>query len=168
MKLRVKLLLLPAIGGAAMLALCALVSLLLARANTELETLADVRFSNYASAYQIQGDLASIHADAYRTLVWIDTMKADAITGQRETLKRRVGDVSERVRVLRASSGAEAVASLDALASGAVRYAKAIDDAIDMASVDPPPRAAARSSTRWCARWARSPTASRGSPTSSA
>ena len=74
MQLRVKLLLLPAIGGVAMLALCALVSLLLTRANAELETLADVRFSNYASAYQLQGDLASLHADAYRTLVWIETM----------------------------------------------------------------------------------------------
>jgi len=137
MKLRVKLLLLPAIGGVAMLALCALVSLLLTRANAELETLADVRFSNYASAYQIQGDLASLHADAYRTLVWIETMKADAIAGQRETFKRRSAELAERIRALRAHSGAEAVASLDALASGAVRYAKALDDAVDMASVDP-------------------------------
>ena len=69
MKLRVKLLLLPAIGGASLVALCVLVTLMQLRSNRELSHLADVRFEGYASAYRIEGELSSMHAEAYRRLL---------------------------------------------------------------------------------------------------
>jgi methyl-accepting chemotaxis protein len=136
MKLRVKLLLLPAIGGASLVALCVLVTLMQLRSNRELSHLADVRFEGYASAYRIEGELSSMHAEAYRTILWIDTLQAAVVKGRRDALVQRGSALGEKLRAMRGEVDAEGVARLDTLAAATAKYAKAVDDAIDMASVD--------------------------------
>ena len=136
MKLRIKLLLLPAIGGASLIALCVLVSLMQLRSNRELENLADVRFESYANAYRIEGELSSMHAEAYRTILWIDTLQAPVVKGRRDALAQRGTVLGEKLRGMRADLDATGAERLDALAAATTRYLKSVDDAIDMASVD--------------------------------
>jgi methyl-accepting chemotaxis protein len=136
MKLRVRLLLLPAIGGVSLIALCVLVTLMQLRSNGELEHLADVRFERYASAFRIEGELSSLHAEAYRTILWIDTLQAAVVKGRREALAQRGRAIGEKLRGMRADLDATGGERLDALAGATTRYLKSVDDAIDTASVD--------------------------------
>ena len=137
MKLRHKLLLLPAIGGVSLLALSGLATTMQLRADSELETLADVRFANYAAAYRVQGGLAAVHADAYRTLVWIDNLKADAQKAQRADFARRTVELGEQVRALGETVDAGGAGAIEELGRTMAKYAKALDDAVDLGSVDP-------------------------------
>jgi methyl-accepting chemotaxis protein len=134
MKLRVKLLLLPAIGGASLIALCVLVTLMQLRSNRELENLADVRFESYANAYRIEGELSSVHAEAYRTILSIDTLQATVVKGRRDALAQRGTVLGEKLRGMRADLDAAGGERLDALSAATTRYLKSVDDAIDMAS----------------------------------
>jgi methyl-accepting chemotaxis protein len=136
MKLRAKLLLLPAIGGASLVALCVLVTLMQLRSNRELSNLADVRFENYASANRVEGELAAMHAEAYRTILWIDTLQASVVNGRREALVQRGKALVEKLGAMHAAANADGAARLDTLKAAAQKYAKAVDDAIDLASVD--------------------------------
>jgi methyl-accepting chemotaxis protein len=136
MKLRAKLLLLPAIGGVSLLAVCALVTMMQLRANRELETLADVRFSAYADAYRVQGELASIQAEAYRTLLWVDTLQESVVRGRREALSQRNAAVLEQARALRHDGETALNERIDALSAVATKYGRALDDALDAALAD--------------------------------
>ena len=136
MKLRSKLLILPALGGVLMLALCAAVSLMMQRANAQLDELVDVRVANYAAAFKVQGQLAAMHADAYRSMVGIDKLKADALSAQRTAFKGRAESVTDQVRLLAGTATAGESGGLEALAEGLPRYARAVDTAIDLGSVD--------------------------------
>jgi len=136
MKLRLKLLLLPAIGGASLIALCVLVTLMQLRSNRELENLADVRFESYANAYRIEGELSSMHAEAYRTILWIDTLQASVVKGRRDALAQRGTVLGEKLRGMRADLDAAGGERLDALSAATTSYLKSLADAIDMASVD--------------------------------
>ena len=136
MKLRVKLLLLPAIGGASLIALCVLVTLMQLRSNRELENLADVRFESYANAYRIEGELSSVHAEAYRTILSIDTLQATVVKGRRDALAQRGTVLGEKLRGMRADLDAADGERLDALSAATTLYLKSVDDAIDKASAD--------------------------------
>ncbi|MFZ4759974.1 MAG: methyl-accepting chemotaxis protein [Burkholderiaceae bacterium] len=147
MKLRFKLLLLPSIGAISMLALCALVSVLLLRANAELEALAEVRFANYAAAYQVRGELAGIHADGYRTLLWIDTLKEDVVKGQRDEFGKRLAELDVKVHAMRERATEGDLAKFDEMAAAVTKYSKSLDDAIGLASSDPSSGTAAMQKT---------------------
>ncbi|MEI7447417.1 MAG: hypothetical protein WCK28_21195, partial [Burkholderiales bacterium] len=137
MKLRAKLFLLPAIGSASLLAVCTLVTMMQLRANAELETLADVRFGAYAQAYRVQGELSAIQAEAYRTILWADTLQESVIKGRREALSKRGAELLGDVRKMRADAQGESAERLDRLATSTNKYVKSVDDAVDLASVDP-------------------------------
>ena len=147
MKLRFKLLLLPSIGAISMLALCALVSVLLLRANAELEALSEVRFANYAAAYQVRGELAGIHADGYRTLLWIDTLKEDVVKGQRDAFGKRLAELGVKVHAMRERATEGDLAKFDEMAAAVTKYSKSLDDAIGLASSDPSSGTAAMQKT---------------------
>jgi methyl-accepting chemotaxis protein len=137
MKLRAKLLVPPAIGGTLMLALCVMVTLLLRDAGRELESLVDERFAGYAEAHRIKGELAAMHADAYRTMVWIGALKPDAIASQRNALARRAESIGEQIGQLAASMPPAESQRMGEFGAVTARYAKAVDAAIDLGSVDP-------------------------------
>ncbi|MFM1990316.1 MAG: hypothetical protein RJA99_3273 [Pseudomonadota bacterium] len=136
MKLRAKLLLLPAIGSVSLLAVCILVTMMQLRANSELETLADVRFGAYAKAYRIQGELSSMQGEAYRTILWIDTLQDSVVKGRREALSKRGAALVSEIGVLRGDAVGEVAGRLDALSAATGKYVKAVDEAIDLASAN--------------------------------
>jgi methyl-accepting chemotaxis protein len=137
MKLRIKLLILPALGGAMMIALCVLVTLMLQRANAELNQLADVRFASYAAAQQVRGQLSALHAEAYRTLVGIGTLKPAALAGQRDAFRRSAESLGGEVKRQLAGDPGGGAAGLRALAEGLPRFAASVDAAIDRGRADP-------------------------------
>ena len=147
MKLRLKLLLPPAIGAVSMLALCALVSVWQMRANADLENLSEVRFANYAAADQVRGELSAIQADGYRTLVSIGTLKGDGVKGQRDAFRKRLTELEAKVREMREKAAEADLEKFDAMAGAMSKYSKALDDAIDLASVDPNTGTAAMQTT---------------------
>ncbi len=137
MKLRAKLLVLPSVGGILMIGICVLVTLMMQRAERELDELADVRFARYADAYLIQGDAAAMHADAYRLMVGIDTLKPDALAAQRKAFQGRSVALSARVTELRKGAASDGTKEIDALAATGRNYTASLDAAIDLGSSDP-------------------------------
>jgi methyl-accepting chemotaxis protein len=146
MKLRIKLLILPALGGAMTVALCVLVTLMLQRSNAQLDELVDVRFANYAAAQQVHGQLSAMHADAYRTMVSIDNLKPEALAGQRNAFKRRADSLGDQLQLLLADASVGGAGGLKALIEGLPRYAASVDKALDRGSVDPDTRMASMQS----------------------
>jgi methyl-accepting chemotaxis protein len=136
MKLRAKLLVLPSAGGILMIGLCVLVTLMIQRSERELGELADVRFSRYAQAHTVQGDVAAIHADAYRLMVGIDSIRPDALAAQRKSLQERGEAIAARVGELRKGMPASEAKPIEALAESGAKYRASLDAAIDLGSGD--------------------------------
>jgi methyl-accepting chemotaxis protein len=142
MKLRHKLLVLPAIGGALLLGLCALVTVMLQRANVELDRLVDVRFANYAAAHQIQGQLSAARAEAYRALAGGGRPEGDASASQRVAFSRRFESLGDQVERQKGKVEGAFQEGFTALAVAIPKYAAAIDAAVGDGSTDPKARMA--------------------------
>jgi methyl-accepting chemotaxis protein len=137
MKLRVKMLALPAVSGVMMIALGVMATVVLHRATADLDTLTRVQFANYAQAQQLAAGVSTMQADVYRTMTWIGNMKEPAIAAQRSELGRRAVEFARAAEALGGAIAPARQRAAQQMAEGFGRYGKSVDTAIDLASVDP-------------------------------
>ena len=137
MKLRVKMLALPAVSGVMMIALGVMATVVLHRATADLDTLTRVQFANYAQAQQLAAGVSTMQADVYRTMTWIGNMKEPAIAAQRSELGRRAVELARAAEALGGAIAPARQRAAQQMAEGFGRYGKSLDTAIDLASVDP-------------------------------
>ncbi len=136
MKLRMKLMMAPALAGLMMIVTLAAALWVLGAYRERSEQGHAAAVSAYTKVAQEQQVLGDLQAGLYRTMTIVGSMDDAAVQAYRAHIKRTLGDVAGRARAA-AQAGGEAMAAYEQLAVAAQKCLEASDAAVDLATVDP-------------------------------
>ncbi|MFZ2987423.1 methyl-accepting chemotaxis protein [Ideonella sp.] len=145
MKLRTRLLLAPCVTAAIALGCAALNAVLMDRQANHSSEAFSADLENLRSISSAQDQLGQMHASAYRTVVLIGSLDEAAVAKARADLKQQGGGVSRVIAGVVGNTDPEAGLAEPAAAIDKTlnEYSRQIDEALDLASVDPNTGAAA-------------------------
>jgi methyl-accepting chemotaxis protein len=136
MKLRVKLMMAPALAGLMMILTLAAALWVLGAYRDRSEQGHATAVAAFALVAQEQDAMGDLQAGLYRTMTIIGSMDDAAVKAYRAQLARSLGQVVERARAA-ARLGGDAAPAYEQLATAAQKCLKASDSAVDLATVDP-------------------------------
>jgi len=144
MKLQTRLLLAPCLTAAVALGAAGLNAWLADRAAQSVGNRFQHNFENFRRLNQAQHQLGQMQIEAYHTVVLVASLDETALKAVRSKLKQQADGVRQQLQSLtEAAPNPTAAATLERLGPSLGAYAHQIDDAIDLASVDPNTGAAA-------------------------
>jgi len=139
MRLTVRVLIPAGLGLAATVAVGAVGLLAMNRMGTMLQETSANELDAYQHAQRLAAKLGETQAYAYRQVTLASSLSAEQTRQARGAIAERIRAEQEELKSLEATLGRdEAIApDLHALAADLTRYAATVDQAVDMASVDP-------------------------------
>lgn len=129
MKLKTLLLMAPAATGSLALAFGGLNAAWMSQDSQRLAHSSQTHIETLRTVASSQEQMGTLHANVYRTVALVASLKDEQIQEQRQAFKQQVQGIARLISNIDASAGQQ----IDPLL---VRYGKSVDDAIDMASID--------------------------------
>ena len=139
MKLSAKLLIAPFLTAVVLLLSGELAVFLTTQNADKAEQGLNASYSDYKLVASVQDQLSNTHTKVYRNLGVIGSMDDPAIKAFRSETAKQLEDAKSRAHGLLTSRAADAAlqASISAMGAQIDKYAKQLDSAIDLSSVDP-------------------------------
>jgi methyl-accepting chemotaxis protein len=103
-----------------------------------LRELYEQRFDQVLQVKGLESGLLAAHADAYSLFTQMDALNPDQVTARTSKINARLEKLSRQVgQMLQTSSGGEDKTTLTQIGQALAKYQKAVNTALDMATVDP-------------------------------
>ena len=138
MKIWHKILVAPAVAMGFLILFGAASYYALSRQQAALEDLQDNQFVAYRTAAAGESELTDVHSGVYRLFTWIGNWPESKVRETLGSFKARLAEVQKGLKTIGALPGAteEERVALEALSVHIAKYAKQMDDAVEVAMGD--------------------------------